>query len=84
MSTVIMKMPKKKASEFKELVEDGLRVFGKVMQCLEDCYDEDESYGERNDYEDEDALEHMRRLDRFGAREGVMGYRRNRRTGRFM
>lgn len=73
-----------KSLEMKEHLEQAQKHIGKAMQCLEDCYDMDEQYGERGSYSDEDALEHMRRLDRFGAREGVMGYRRNRRTGRFM
>ena len=53
-----------KSLEVQEHLEKAQREIGKAMQCIEDCYDEDDHYGERADYNDEDGLEHMRRLDR--------------------
>lgn len=73
MTTMMVKYPKTKAAELKEMVEDGLHILGRAMTIAEQMCEEGE-YGDR--YGD--------RYPDMGEREPYMGERRGvRGTGRY-
>lgn len=53
MSTVMIKVSKHKTEELKEMIEEGLRIFGRAMSVAEQMCEESEMgerYGERYGY----------------------------------
>lgn len=81
----VIKIEESKKDKMSEYAEKALKSMGKLMQCIEDLGEDD--MGERDDEDwDDDDMGYREGMGerRYMRREGGMGERRSRRTGRFI